>query len=194
VEAVTDTALLLGGPRDGQVVDLDAPAMRLDFPRYLDDGTLVMDAYAHAAARLHGERLAYRYEGERIPPAPDPALLARTRRERIRDFRDGLRGVAGRPAERIMTDAWEKDRAEEWAAARTWKFTGYYKYTFSFEAGDDGIHGLVNAGGDSGDIYRYDVEPEMTWLALGCGETDLWITDAAGHTLYACPTGRARWW
>jgi hypothetical protein len=91
VEAVTDTALLLGGPRDAQVVSLDSPSMRLDFPRYRDDGTLVMDVYAHAAPRLHGERLAYCYEGERIPPKPDPDPLARTRRERFADFRDDFR-------------------------------------------------------------------------------------------------------
>lgn len=84
-----------------------------------------------------------------------------------------------------MSDTWDQQRAEAWAGERTWKFSGYYKYTFSFEADADGIHGLVNTGSDSGDIYRYDVEPEMTWLALRCGETDLWITDAAGHTLYA---------
>lgn len=88
---MSDTALLLGGPRDAQVVSLDSPAMRLDFPRYRDDGSLVTDVYANVAARLHGEKLAYQYEGEQIPPSPDLALLVRTRRERFRDFRNGLR-------------------------------------------------------------------------------------------------------
>lgn len=88
---MTDTALLLRGPRDGQVVSLDGAAFFLHFPRYRDDGSLVTDVYQHAGTRLHGENLPYCYEGERIPPEPDPALLARTRRERFADFRDDFR-------------------------------------------------------------------------------------------------------
>lgn len=88
---MSDTAWLLGGPSDNRVVDLDGPAFALHFPRYRDDGLLVMDIYQHVGTRLHGEKLPYRYQGERISPAPDPALLARTRPERLRDFRDGLR-------------------------------------------------------------------------------------------------------
>lgn len=91
MEALTDTALLLDGPLDTRVVDLDGPSILLHFPRYLDDGTLVMDVYSNVSARLHGPQLPYRYEGERIEPPPDREVLARTRRERIRDFRHGLR-------------------------------------------------------------------------------------------------------
>lgn len=92
---MTDTALLLDGPMDTRVVGLDAPALRLVFPRYRDDGTLVMDVYLHASTRLHGQRVTYRYEGEEAPRRVDRARVARparrTRRERFRDFRDGLR-------------------------------------------------------------------------------------------------------
>jgi hypothetical protein len=94
VEAVTDTALLLDGPLDTRVVDLDSPALRLVFPRFRDDGTLVMDVYFHASTRLHGQRVTYRYEGEEVSRPADRARVARpvlTRRERFRDFRDGLR-------------------------------------------------------------------------------------------------------
>jgi hypothetical protein len=93
MEALTDTALLLDGPLDTRVVDLDAPALRLVFPRFRDDGTLVMDVYSHASTRLHGQRVTYRYEGEEIPRPADRARVARirTHRERLRDFRHGLR-------------------------------------------------------------------------------------------------------
>ena len=42
---------------------------------------------------------------------------------------------------------------------KKYKFTGYYKYEFTFKA-DDGT--VIVAGGDAGDIYRSDVNAEMT--------------------------------
>lgn len=44
-----------------------------------------------------------------------------------------------------------------------WSFTGYYKFEFSFCTMDEPYY-HCHVGGDSGDIYRYEVTPRpMTW-------------------------------
>ena len=44
------------------------------------------------------------------------------------------------------------------------KFTSYYKYTFSFEAEQDGLVFLGWFGGDADDIYRYEITVDSVML------------------------------
>ena len=48
-------------------------------------------------------------------------------------------------------------------------FYYYYKYTFHFKGtADDGSEVFASIGGDSGDIYRFEVDTGKTYL-LGVG-------------------------
>jgi hypothetical protein len=86
---VDSRATLYGGPRDREVVAVDGiPFGRLVLPRYREDMTLVMDVYEFCGTSFapRSEPHPFSYVGEEIPPKPDPALLALTRRERFRDW------------------------------------------------------------------------------------------------------------
>lgn len=51
-----------------------------------------------------------------------------------------------------------RDEALAWCRDRDWYFSSYYKYRFTFTTAADGIHeATMSAGGDAGDIYRYDI-------------------------------------
>ena len=92
------------------------------------------------------------------------------RRARIVDTKDRL----------SMTDV----EMREWAAKQEWRFTGYYKYVFTFVAiSSDGLRGEAEIGADRDDIYRYHVTAEaMTWNGVADGGLrSLTITYPDGH-------------
>jgi len=86
----------------------------------------------------------------------------------------------------------DRERWLEWAKHSMWTFTEYYKYTFYFRttgrvlslpdgAGED-VTATLSVGGDSSDIYRYQVGTEpMTWTEATCGgDWDLRVTTVDG--------------
>ena len=52
---------LVGGPRDGAVVTLDGPALRIAMPRCFDSSSVTYDIYA---ATGPGEGAGFRHAGE----------------------------------------------------------------------------------------------------------------------------------
>ena len=81
----------------------------------------------------------------------------------------------------------------DWAKDAEWKFSSYYKYTFTFTASGELLitapdqaervpfTATSTAGGDSGDIYRWHVADPMTWDEIrGGGEADFTIRSEGG--------------
>ena len=87
----------------------------------------------------------------------------------------------------IKDERADRERWLEWARNCMWTFTSYYKYTFCFRTTDrllllpggepEDIVATLSAGGDSGDIYRYEVGTEpVTWTeATACGNPCLYV-------------------
>ena len=47
------------------------------------------------------------------------------------------------------------------------KFSSYYKYTFTFSGiAEDGANIVVNVGGDSSEIYRYEVSNDSSMTLM----------------------------
>jgi hypothetical protein len=62
-------------------------------------------------------------------------------------------------------------------------FTNYYKYSFVFNSRADCKYSIeITVGGDSGDIYRADVYPEMTLNTLDSefGIEHVWVSERKG--------------
>ena len=93
-------------------------------------------------------------------------------------------GACMGPGGVVLRRPWTGEQAQAWAQRQQWKFAGYYKYRFTFTAEEPGITGSASSGGDSGDIYRYSVNPVMTWENITGAETDLRVTHADGTVLY----------
>lgn len=72
-----------------------------------------------------------------------------------------------------------KDKVVKYQA-QVLSFKGYYKFSFMYS--NDVIE--VFAGGDSGDIYRADLKPEMTLgeLAYECGTENMSIKELTNNT------------
>jgi hypothetical protein len=77
-----------------------------------------------------------------------------------------------------------RDGALAWCHAQQWAFAGYYKYRFRFTASDGVLTGEVSAGGDTADIYRYDITRDgMSFGDLLAGGWDFRVR-SGGVTLY----------
>jgi len=95
----------------------------------------------------------------------------------------------GADDDRSGADIWR-----DWAKSAEWKFSSYYKFTFTFTASGERLvypvsdqaerapfAATATAGGDSADIYRWHVADPMTWAEI-CegGEVDFTIRSEGG--------------
>ena len=88
----------------------------------------------------------------------------------------------------------------DWTKSAEWKFSSYYKFTFTFTASGELLiaapdqaervpfTATATAGGDSGDIYRWHVADPMTWDEI-CegGEADFTIRSEGGVLVSTSP-------
>lgn len=96
---------------------------------------------------------------------------------------DPLAVASGGPPACVMTD----DEALAWAKAATWQFDSYYKYSFYFIARGGAITGRAHCGGDSGDIYRFEVTAgrAMPWDEISWrGHTGLSLSGPDGKVTW----------
>lgn len=88
-----------------------------------------------------------------------------------------------------MSGEWSREQATEWAEAQTWRFTGYYKFNFTYTAIDGDSHkgyiGTAVVGGPSGDdIYKLELNAEMRWSDLYDEETSWYIHSPDGAPIF----------
>lgn len=86
-----------------------------------------------------------------------------------------------------MTTQWTPEQVHEWAKGQQWRFSSYYKYEFFYTATDEsGCYiGSLCTGGDSGDIYRYDVCDDEVNLdrAVGGMNHQIYVRTSADRVL-----------